>query len=154
METCVKIVMNDRSVEFTADLPSLGENSEKKILEYLDTNPNIDVLVKYNDGTEENLSININNYIYKNRQKTYLRKLKLTDDVIKNPADYIIWNKKYDSPYGFDTSKIHIKEIRSNKFETHYFFSKDNMLMITSGSDTALDQIAYIYNELQSGNTA
>ena len=46
--------MNDRSVEFTADLPSLGENSEKKILEYLDTNPNIDVLVKYNDGTEEN----------------------------------------------------------------------------------------------------
>jgi hypothetical protein len=28
------------------------------------------------------------------------------------------------------------------------------MLMITSGSDTALDQIAYIYNELQSGNTA
>ena len=82
--------MNDRSVEFTADLPSLGENSEKKILEYLDTNPNIDVLVKYNDGTEENLYININNYIYENRQKTYLRKLKLTDDVIKNPADYIL----------------------------------------------------------------
>lgn len=154
METCVKIVMNDRSVEFTADLPSLGENSEKKILEYLDTNPNIDVLVKYNDGSTENIFVNINNYIYENRQKTYLRKLKLTDDVIKNPADYILWNKKYDSPYGFDTSKIHIKEIRSNKFETHYFFSKDNMLMITSGSDTALDQIAYIYNELQSGNTA
>lgn len=154
METCIKIVMNDRSVEFTADLPSLGENSEKKILEYLDTNPNINVLVKYNDGSQDNISVNINDYIYLNRQKTYLRKLKLTDDVTKNPSDYILWNKKYDSPYGFDTSKIHIKEIRSNKFETHYFFSKDNMLMITSGSDTALDQIAYIYNELQLGNTA